>query len=150
MLTRLFLGLIALLFLAFGLWSLFDPIGMTSRLDVSVSGQNAAFEMRGIFGGVSFAAAILTAAGAAMPARYERPALWFLVVYMGGYTLARLVSLILGDTPTFNGWAFASFEVVSFFLASLALIRRQRPSKRKTPPAEPAGFQVSASRGSGG
>ena len=127
MMIRLFLGLIALLFVAFGLWSLFDPIGMTSRLDVDVGGPNAAFEMRGIFGGVSLAAAVLAAAGAAMPARYERPALWFVAVYMGGYTLARLVSLILGDSPTFNGWAFASFEVLSFILASLALILRKQP-----------------------
>ncbi|WP_018147937.1 DUF4345 family protein [Henriciella marina] len=127
MLTRLFLALIAILFTGFGLWSLIDPIGMTSRLDVNVSGPNALFEMRGIFGGVSLAAAGLTAAGALMPARYERPALWLLVVYMGGYTLARLVSLIVGDSPTFNGWAFASFEVLSFILASLALIARKKP-----------------------
>tara|TARA_B100000949_G_scaffold1442_1_gene1218 strand:- start:107 stop:490 length:384 start_codon:yes stop_codon:yes gene_type:complete len=126
MLTRLFLGLIALMFLAFGLWSIIDPIGMTSRLDVTVSGPNAAFEMRGIFGGVSLAASILTGAGALSPARFERPALWFLMVYMGGYTLARLVSLIVGDNPTFNGWAFASFEILSFVLAALALnVRKQ-------------------------
>ena len=62
-----------------------------------------------------------------MPARYERPALWFLVVYMGGYTLARLVSLIVGDSATFNGWAFASFEVLSFILASVALTARRKP-----------------------
>ena len=127
MLTRIFLALIAILFTGFGLWSLIDPIAMTSRLDVNVSGPNALFEMRGIFGGVSLAAAGLTAAGAAMPARFERPALWLLVVYMGGYTLARLVSLIVGDSPTFNGWAFASFEVFSFVLASLALIVRKEP-----------------------
>ena len=127
MLTRIFLGAIAILFVVFGLWSIIDPIGMTARLDVTVTGPNAAFEMRGIFGGVSLAAAGLTGAGALMPARFERPALWFLVVYMGGYTLARLVSLIIGDSPTFNGWAFASFEVLSFILASIALIKRPKP-----------------------
>jgi hypothetical protein len=127
MLTRIFLGAIAILFVGFGLWSIIDPIGMTSRLDVTVTGSNAAFEMRGIFGGVSLAAAGLTGAGALMPARFERPALWFLIVYMGGYTLARLVSLIVGDSATFNGWAFASFEVLSFILASIALIKRRKP-----------------------
>ena len=127
MLTRIFLGAIAILFVVFGLWSIIDPIGMTARLDVTVTGPNAAFEMRGIFGGVSLAAAGLTGAGALMPARFERPALWFLIVYMGGYTLARLVSLIIGDSPTFNGWAFASFEVLSFILASIALIKRPKP-----------------------
>ena len=53
MLIRLFLAFMALMFLAFGAWSLADPLGMTSQLDVTVSGPNAAFEMRGLFGGVS-------------------------------------------------------------------------------------------------
>jgi hypothetical protein len=127
MLIRFFLTLLAILFASFGLWSLFDPLGMTSRLDVTVGGPNAAFEMRGIFGGVSLAAAGLLAAGALLPARYERPALWFVSVYMGGYTLARLISLIVGDDPTISGWLFSGFEVLSFILASLALRLRQRP-----------------------
>ena len=126
MFTRIFLALIAALYIAFGLWSLIDPIGMTSRLDVNVSGQNALFEMRGVFGGVSLGAALLAAAGVLMPARYERPALLFLVAYMGGYTLSRCVSLVLGDTPTFNGWFFAGFEVLAFILACLALVMRRK------------------------
>ena len=121
MLIRLFLALIAIMFLAFGLWSITDPIGMTARLDVTVTGPNALFEMRGIFGGVSLGAAALTAAGAINPARFERPALYFLLVYMGGYTLSRLISLVLGDAPTMSGWAFASFEIVSFLLTCLCL-----------------------------
>lgn len=124
MLIRLFLILIAIMFLAFGLWSISDPLAMTSRLDVDVGGPNALFEMRGIFGGVSLGAAMLTAAGAINPPRFERPALFFLLVYMGGYTLARFVSLILGDAPTSSGWTFASFEVVSFILACIALKAR--------------------------
>ncbi|WP_084419976.1 DUF4345 family protein [Henriciella litoralis] len=127
MLTRLFLALIAVLYFAFGTWSLFDPIGMTSRLDVDVSGPNGIFEMRGVFGGVSLGAALLAAAGAVMPARYERPALLFLVAYMGGYTLSRIVSFFLGDGPTFSGWFFAGFEVLAFILAVTALITRREP-----------------------
>ena len=125
MLIRLFLALIAILFLVFGFWSISDPLAMTSQLDVTVSGPNAAFEMRGVFGGVSLGAAALTAAGAIQPARFERPALYFLLAYMGGYTLARIASLILGDSPTFNGWFFAGFEVLAFLLTLLALRARK-------------------------
>lgn len=126
--TRLFLGLIALLFLAFGLWSLFDPLGMTSQLGVETSGPNNVFEMRGIFGGVSLGAAALTGAGAVRPAQYERPALWFLAAYMGGYTLSRILSVILGDSPTFSGWFFAGFEVFAFVVTCAALrARGDRP-----------------------
>jgi hypothetical protein len=129
MLIRLFLALMALMFLAFGGWSLADPIGMTGQLDVVVSGPNAAFEMRGIFGGVSLGLAAMTAAGALRPAAFQRPALFVLLVYMGGYTLARTVSLLIGDSPTFSGWFFAGFEVLSFIVTIIAL----RASERRTP-----------------
>ncbi len=129
MLIRLFLALIALMFLVFGLWSLFDPLGMTAQLGVETSGPNNVFEMRGIYGGVSLGAAALTGLGAAQPAGFERPALWFLAAYMGGYTLSRAVSLILGDTPTLSSWGFASFEVLTFILACIALrVRGNRKS----------------------
>ncbi|MEM5518380.1 DUF4345 family protein [Henriciella sp. AS95] len=128
--TRLFLGLIALLFIAFGLWSLFDPLGMTAQLGVETSGPNNVFEMRGIYGGVSLGAAALTGMGALQPAKFERPALWFLAAYMGGYTLSRAVSLIAGDTPTATSWAFASFEVLTFILTCVALRSR---SHEKSP-----------------
>ncbi|WP_300395915.1 DUF4345 family protein [Henriciella sp.] len=127
MLIRLFLALIAILFVAFGLWSISDPIGMTSQLGVTVGGPSAAFEMRGVFGGVSLGAATLTAAGAINPSRFQRPALYFLLAYMGGYTLSRLISLILGDSATSSGWIFAGFEVLSFLLAGLALRASNRP-----------------------
>lgn len=126
MLIRIYLGLIALSFIAFGFWSLTDPLGMTSQLGVETSGPNNVFEMRGVFGGVSLGAAALTGAGALKPVQFERPALWFLAAYMGGYTLARFVSLILGDSPTFSGWFFAGFEVVAFALTCLALRARAR------------------------
>lgn len=129
MLIRLFLAVMALMFLAFGAWSLADPLGMTSQLDVTVTGPNAAFEMRGIFGGVSLGMAAMTAAGALRPAAFQRPALFVLLVYMGGYTLARLTSLIIGENPTFSGWFFAGFEVLSFIVTIVAL----RASARRTP-----------------
>ncbi|MGB3625485.1 MAG: DUF4345 family protein [Henriciella sp.] len=129
MLVRIFLGLISLMFVAFGLWSIADPLGMTAQLGVETSGPNNIFEMRGIYGGVSLGAAALTGAGALRPASFERPALWFLAAYMGGYTLSRLVSVIMGDSPTFTSWMFASFEVLSFALTCLALNAR----KNRTP-----------------
>ena len=112
----------ALMFLAFGLWSLFDPSGMTSQLGVSVSGPNGTFEMRGIFGGVSLGASALCAAGA-LRASMVRPALWFIVTYMGGYCLARLASIALGDLPEPSTWRFVAFEAVSLLIAALALRR---------------------------
>ena len=48
MLTRIFLALVALAYIAFGFWSLTQPIAMAGRLGVDVSGPNGAYELAGI------------------------------------------------------------------------------------------------------
>ncbi len=112
----------AAMFLAFGAWSFLDPLGMTSQLLVEIGGPNGAFEMRGVFGGVSFGAALLCAAGA-LRSDMRRPALWFLAAYMGGYCLARAGSLVVGDIPDPAVWKFVAFEAAVFALAALSLAR---------------------------
>ncbi len=120
MLTRIFLALMALMFAAFGLYSLLNPVQMASGLGVEVGGPNGAYELRGIYGGVSLAAGLLCGAGAARHG-LRIPALWFLVVYMGGYVFARAAALALGPPPTASYVAFIGFEVVSLMLALVAL-----------------------------
>ncbi|MEM9738719.1 MAG: DUF4345 family protein [Pseudomonadota bacterium] len=120
MLTRLFLALVGLMFVAFGSWSLTDPLGMTSSLGVDVSGPNGAFEMSGIYGGVSLGAAMLSLAGAAMP-KMARPALWFLTTYMGGYCFSRAVAWALHGEPTSDFYAFIAFEASVLIGALFAL-----------------------------
>jgi len=122
--TRIFLTVMAIMFTAFGVFSILRPETMTSSLGVDVSGPNGTFEMRGIFGGVSLGAAGLCAAGA-LRASMSRPALWFVIAYMGGYCFARAASVALGDLPTPSTWRFVAFEAVSLILALFAL-RAQR------------------------
>lgn len=109
MLTRLFLALVALIYFAFGLWSLTQPLSMASQLGVDVAGPNGAYEMAGVYGGISLGAATLSAAGAAF-ARMRGPALWFLVTYMGGYMVARVLAWGLHGAPTSDFYAFIGFE----------------------------------------
>lgn len=120
MLIRFFLGAIALTYIAFGVFSLVYPDNMTASLGVDVGGPNGSFEMRGVFGGVSLGAAALCLAGA-LRANMIRPALWFIVAYMGGYCFARLASVGLGDLPTPGTWRFVAFEAVTLIIASFAL-----------------------------
>lgn len=122
--TRLFLIAMALMFAAFGLLSLFRPEAMTSGMGVDIGGPNGTFEIRGIFGGVSLGAAGLCASGAVRQ-RSVRPALWFLVAYMGGYCLARLASVTLGDLPTRGTWWFVVFEAAVLIAALSALLARR-------------------------
>jgi hypothetical protein len=125
MITRIFLALVGLMFVAFGLWSLVDPLGMASSLGVEVGGPNGAFEMAGIYGGVSLGAAALTLAGAALSGM-TRPALWFLVTYMGGYCFSRVVAWVLHGGPTSDFYAFIAFEAAVLVGALVALRVRAR------------------------
>ncbi|WP_291053714.1 DUF4345 family protein [Hyphomonas sp.] len=123
---KLFLGLVAALFALFGAVSLANPIGMAENLGVAVGGPNGAYELRGIYGGVSLAAALLCAAGALQSA-FRLPAIWFLIVYMGGYVFARGFALLLGPAPTSVYIGFVAFEVAVLAGAIFALrATRQR------------------------
>ncbi|MEM9570849.1 MAG: DUF4345 family protein [Pseudomonadota bacterium] len=122
MLTRIFLALTALMFVAFGAWSITDPVGMTARLGVEIGGVAGVFELRGIYGGVSLGAAIICALGAGLK-RFEFPALCFIATYMGGYVIGRAASYFYGDSALASNWQFAGFELV-MFIASTALILR--------------------------
>lgn len=123
MITRIFLALTALMFVAFGFWSITDPAGMTAQLGVSAGGVSGVFEMRGIFGGVSLGAAILCALGT-FRARFEFPALCFIAAYMGGYLIGRGASFVYGDTALQSNWIFAGFEGLMFVIAAALVLRK--------------------------
>ena len=123
MLAKIYLIAISASFLLFGAWSIVDPIGMTARMGVEVSGLSGAFEMRGVYGGVSLGAGLLCLAGA-MRTAVEKPALFFLVAYMGGYVIGRTASLVAGDSASVYSWGFAGFEAVAGLIAALLLFRK--------------------------
>lgn len=120
MLVRIYLFIVAALFAVFGLYAFVDPIGMAAGLGIDVSGPNGAYELRGIYGGISLATALLCAAGA-LQEGMRRPALWFLVTYMGGYVFARAAALLLGPPPTLSFLPYVAFETICLLLAIASL-----------------------------
>lgn len=80
------------------------------------------YEMRGIYGGVSIGAALLFWAGF-FKRDMERPALYFILAYTGGYILARIAAVPLDGMPTGKMPLFIGFEAVSAFCAYLLLRR---------------------------
>jgi hypothetical protein len=123
MISRIFLAFTALMFIAFGFWSITDPVGMTSQLGVEIGGVSGVFEMRGVFGGISLGAALLCLLGA-FKARFEFAALCFVATYMGGYVLGRAASFAYGDTALSSNWIFSGFEFVMFVIAALLVARK--------------------------
>lgn len=123
MINRIFLALTALMFFAFGFWSISDPIGMTQRLGVSIGGESGVFEMRGIYGGVSLGAAMLCLLGS-LRERLEFPALCFVATYMGGYVVGRGASFAYGDSALSSNWYFAGFELAMFVISAFLATRK--------------------------
>tara|TARA_R100001244_G_scaffold47904_2_gene42672 strand:+ start:373 stop:753 length:381 start_codon:yes stop_codon:yes gene_type:complete len=120
MFIRIFLSLLALTFLAFGIWSLLSPAAMSASMGVELGGPNGIYEARGIYGGVSLGAGLLATAGVFRP-RMIRPALWFITTYMGGYVFARIAGLVAGDAPTTSFLMFVGFETACLVLAVVSL-----------------------------
>ncbi|WP_306253091.1 DUF4345 domain-containing protein [Parvularcula sp. IMCC14364] len=118
---RLFLCFQALIFLAFGITMLLQPIELAARMGMEIGGRNGSFEMRGIYGGVSMAIAVLCLAGAMRVQHYARPALIFLITYMGGYLFARVAAILLEGAPSPDFWLFIFFEAVTGLCALLLL-----------------------------
>lgn len=123
MVARLFLALTALMYVAFGVWSITDPVGMTQRLGVEIGGPSGVFELRGIYGGVSLGLAALCLMGTLIR-RFELPALCAIAAYMGGYVLGRGASLISGDSAGSMNWVFAGYELGMFAIAMLLILRK--------------------------
>lgn len=125
MISRIFLALAGLMFFAFGLWSITDPVGMTAQLGVEAGGVSGTFEMRGIYGGVSLGASALCLFGALRPNMTDT-ALWFVTAYMGGYVIGRAASFFSGDTAMTSSWIFAGYEAVMLVIAATLLYRRAK------------------------
>jgi len=123
MITRIFLALTALMYIAFGFWSITDPVGMVTRLGVEIGGPSGVFEMRGIFGGVSLGLATLCALGV-FKHRFEFTALCGIAAYMGGYVIGRGASFVFGDGALPSNWYFAGYEAVMFLIAAVLASRK--------------------------
>ncbi len=118
--ARAYLALVGISFIAFGGWFLLMPLAAASQLGLEISGENASFEIRGIYGGVSLGFALIALTGAALPA-YTRHALFAATSYFGGYTLARVFSFTSGEFPVGAFLYYAIFEIVMAALAILGL-----------------------------
>ena len=120
LISRVYLGVIGVMFSAFGIWMLMDPLNGTQTFGMVASGPNAAFEMRGVFGGVSLGMALLALTGA-IRTNYTRHALFGMLAYFGGYSIARTYSFASGEIPAGNGLYFALFEIAMAIVAVVCL-----------------------------
>lgn len=123
---RIFLLVQAIAWLIFGMMMFLKPelsIEFLETKSMSAEGLN---EIRSIYGGTSLGAAGLMFAGF-FKATMQRPALFFLLAYTGGYAFARIAALPLDGFPGGLIPIFASLEILTALIA-IFLLRKHRIS----------------------
>ena len=122
-LTRAFLLFQGIGFGLFGIYMFLNPQVSMEMLGAPSMSNMGLYEMRGIYGGVSIGAAILFLSGF-FKADMQRPALYFVLAYTGGYILARAAAIPLDGMPTGKMPFFIGFEFVSALIAMFLLRRK--------------------------
>lgn len=112
MLAKVFLIVQGVGFMLFGLYCFFNPQAMIDLLGAPSMSAEGVYEMRGIYGGVSFGIGALVLFGA-LKANMRRTALFALLAYTGGYGLARVLALPLDGMPSGTLLAAAIFEITT-------------------------------------
>ena len=120
--TKLFLAFYTLLFLAFGIYVFLQAPALAENVGYGVPDSNGLYEMRSNYGGVSLGIGLMCLAGA-LRVELQRPALFVILVYSGGYAIGRLIALPIDGVPSSSLIAYGVFETVSAVLA-FALLRR--------------------------
>jgi len=110
--ARIFCLLQGIGFILFGLYCFFSPERMIEILGAPSMSGDGVYEMRGIYGGVSFGIGLLALFGG-IKADLRKAALLGLLAYTGGYGLARIAALPLDGFPGGNFPYFAAFEIVT-------------------------------------
>lgn len=114
MAIRVFLGLVALVWLPYGLLCFFQPGFLAGAAGVTSTSATGSTELRAMYGGLQVAIGVLALAGALRPPA-AAPALRVLALLCAGLGAARLAGAVLDG-------AFSSYTVagLAFELGSVA------------------------------
>ncbi|MEL7486488.1 MAG: DUF4345 domain-containing protein [Pseudomonadota bacterium] len=124
-LHRVALLIYAILFGGFGAYAFFNPEALVRTLGATSVSSDGLYELRGVYGGVSIGIALLCLS-AVWRAALQRPALYMLLAYTGGYALARVAALPLDGVPSLRLIGFGVFEAATALIAIVLLRRSSR------------------------
>lgn len=128
---KVYLLITGLVLGALGLYVLFDPQGATSaQAGVRLENVAALSYMRGTGGGVTLAVGVFLLA-AFTRTTLERPALWTVVLILGGLEIGRLVSFLIDGSPPPSIAVAIFFENLGLWQAVYWLARRPLPNRLK-------------------
>lgn len=124
MLGKAILWVSALAFISYGLMCFFDPNVPAGFAGLQIASGDGFAELGAMYGGLQTAYGVFCLLGALRDNLY-RPALFSLVLMMGGLALGRLYSTITGDESVgAYTWGAMAFEFSVAALSAVALRKR--------------------------
>lgn len=126
MITRVFLGLQALMFIGYGLYCLVQPQALAGAAGVMATTQTGTIELQAMYGGLQTGVGMLCALGA-LTAAYRRYALVTLIFVIGGLAVVRVtLGLTQAEFSGYNLFAMI-YESVTVLLVFWLLRREPVP-----------------------
>ena len=122
MMSRIFLGFIALSIGAIGVLYLYDPNLLLARYDLVTGSAGMDSMLRSTYGGIFLGSALIFALGVFNAAR-RRDALAFTVIFMTGAALGRIVSIAAAGMPPATIMPLLYFEIVAAVIAAVLWLR---------------------------
>jgi hypothetical protein len=122
--TRIFLWATALVFLAFGLWGLINPVAMVQEFGISLSGADGQTLIRASYGGFLIGEGALFA-WCALSASRERFGLVAVILLTLPILLSRVFGMAIDGSTSVYHKAYVGIELTGILIA-LFLLHRER------------------------
>lgn len=122
MLTQIFLGVNAVLFIGYGLYCLFSPGTVEDATGLQALSADGKAELRAMYGGVQTALGALALGGLLRPA-LQFPAVAALCFIFTGLACARLFGIVVDEAAASYTFMALAIEVVGALVA-FVLMRR--------------------------
>nr|WP_070961293.1 DUF4345 family protein [Hyphomonas sp. Mor2] len=122
MISRIFLGFIALSIGSIGILYLYDPDLLLARYDLAAGSAGMDNMLRSTYGGVFLMSAMIFLLGVFVEAR-RRDALAFVAIFMTGAAIGRIASILAVGAPPSTIMPLLYFEIAATVIA-LALYFR--------------------------
>src|SRR5262245_46631929 len=124
-LSRVFLLLVGAVFVAFGIWGLFDPIGVTAMSEVTLGTPAARADGWAVYGGLTTGLGIFLMLAGSRPSLVEA-GLWVIALSVGAAAMGRALGVVLHSARGAAVFPTLVFELLLTSLAITALIRERR------------------------
>lgn len=108
--------------MAFGVYVFLQAPALAENVGYGTPNSNGLYEMRSNYGGVSIGIGLICLVSV-FAARLQRPALFVLLTYSGGYAMGRMIALPIDGVPSTSLIAYGVFETFSAILAYVLLRR---------------------------